>query len=486
MMNPVTLIDAYKFDHRRQYPKGMTRVLSNWTPRDSRIVGVDRVVLAGLQLFLDKYLMQEFDRGFFSKKKERVVKEYARRLNGVLGPNNIGTDHIAALHDLQYLPLHFRAVPEGSSVPLRVPMFTIENTHDDFAWLVNYIESLTSSVVWGACTSATNALRLRKLLDYAAKSTGSPMDFVQWQGHDFSFRGMFGPEAAAISGMGHLLAFTGTDTIPALDVIEEYYTPSDENYLIGGSVAATEHSAMCAGGEATEKETFERLLELYPSGIVSVVSDTWDLWNVLTVTVPSLKDKILARPGKLVIRPDSGNPADIVCGNPAAPQGSPESKGVIELLWETFGGTVSSTGHRILDSHIGCIYGDSITYDRAHEITRRLAAKGFASCNMVFGVGSFTYQYTTRDTFGFALKSTWVEVNGEGRDIFKNPKTDNGVKKSAKGRLAVLQTDNGLELVSQATPEQEAASVLESVWKDGEFVRWEPFDVIRERALKAL
>jgi nicotinamide phosphoribosyltransferase len=481
-MNPALLIDGYKLDHRRQYPARTTRVYSNWTPRESRVDGQKDVVHFGLQFFLDRYLTEVFAR-FFSAPIETVAAEYERRVNGYLGPNSIGTDHIRALHTLGYLPLEFRAIPEGTRVPLRVPMLTVENTHSDFAWLVNYLESLMSCVLWLPCTSATTAMRIRALLDGAAEKTGSPAAFVDWQGHDFSFRGMQGPEAAALSGAGHLLFFNGTDTLPALDLIERHYGPVAPDYLLAGSVPATEHSVMCAGGAQTERETFERLLELYPAGIVSVVSDTWDLWAVLTETIPALKERILARDGKLVIRPDSGNPADIVCGDPGAAPGSPASRGVIGLLWDVFGGSYTSTGHRLLDSHIGCIYGDAITYGRAKEITERLAANGFASANMVFGVGSFSYQYVTRDTYGFAMKATWAEINGHGVDLWKKPVTDNGTKNSARGRLAVMGGNGApLTVINQATPEQEAASALRLVWRDGSFVVRENYATIRERA----
>lgn len=480
-MNAATLIDVYKFGHRQQYPRNTRRVQGNFTPRESRVPGVKHVTFFGLQHFLDKWLGQEWG-AFFSAPVDEVCAKYERRVNGCLGPNGVGSDHIRALHKLQYLPLEFRALPEGTHVPLRVPMLTVENTHDDFFWLTNYIETLMSCELWMPCTSATNARNMRKLLDLWAKNTGSPAEFVNWQGHDFSFRGMPGVEAASLSGAGHLLFFTGTDTVPALDLIEDYYGVP-ENYLLGGSVPATEHSVMCAGGELSELETFDRLLELYPEGIVSVVSDTWDLWNVLTVILPQLKDKIMARNGKLVIRPDSGVPEDIICGDPAAPEGSPARKGVIELLWDLFGGTTTSTGHRLLDSHIGCIYGDAITVERADTICMRLAVKGFASANMVFGIGSFTYQYVTRDTFGFAMKATWCDVDGEGRDLFKSPKTGNGVKTSARGRLAVHRDAAGeLFLTNQATPEQEAKSELRPVWRDGSFLVRETYDVIRNRA----
>jgi nicotinamide phosphoribosyltransferase len=481
MMNPITLIDGYKLDHRRQYPDKTTRVYSNWTPRESRVPGIDRVVFFGLQYFLNRYLDAkegEFSR-FFGDDIDVVAAKYAARVNGYLGPNSIGVDHIRALHALGHIPLRFSALPEGTRVPLRVPMLVVENTHPDFAWLVNYFETLMSNVLWLPCTSATTADRIRRMLDFAAKITGTDPGFVGWQGHDFSFRGMPGPEAAALSGAGHLLSFTGTDTIPALDLVEQHYGPLPIGYLLGASVAATEHSVMCAGGKENEAQTFARLLRLYPAGIVSIVSDTWDIWKVLTETMPALRGQIMGRDGKIVIRPDSGNPADIVCGDPV--KGGPAGKGVIELLWDIFGGTETTTGHRMLDSHIGCIYGDSISYERAREIVERLRAKGFASGNMVFGVGSYTYQHVTRDTFGFAMKSTWVEVDGEGRDIWKQPITDSGTKNSAVGRLAVLRNGDALILVTCATPEQEGASELRLVWADGQFIARDTFDAIRER-----
>lgn len=485
-MNPITLADVYKLGHRNQSPPGITRVYSNLTARASRVPGCEEVISFGGQYFRQKYLVEEMNAKFFGISADEACAKYKRRVDGVLGPNNVGTDHIRQLHGLGYMPLEFRALPEGTAVPLRVPILTIENTHDDFAWLTNYVETIMSNVMWMPCTSATTALGFRRTLDAAAKATGGDPAFVDWQGHDFSMRGLAGPEAAALSGAGHLLFFTGTDSLPAFDLIEDYYGVP-EGYLIGGSVPATEHSVMCAGGEDDELATFSRLLDSYPEGILSVVSDTWDLWHVITDILPKLKDRIMARNGRLVIRPDSGVPEDIICGDPKARADSPASKGVVRLLAEIFGTTETPAGYKVLDTHIGCIYGDSITRDRAKDITYRLADNGFASTSTVLGIGSFTYQYVTRDTLGWAVKATWVKINGEGRDIYKTPKTDNGIKNSARGRLAVAKNEAGkLYLIEKATPEQEDASLLRPVWKDGKPIINEPYDIIRSRARLAL
>ena len=493
-MVALTMIDGYKLDHRRQYPEGTQYVYSNWTPRGSRLPEVKEVVFVGLQYFLERYLEEEFGK-FFAADVDEVCAAYERRVNAYLGPNSIGSDHIRALHELGYLPLEFKALPEGSLVPLRVPMLTVENTHPDFAWLVNYLETIMSCSLWVPMTSATLAKRMRGLLEDYAEKTGSPKEFVDWQGHDFSFRGMGGYEDAQMSGMGHLTQFTGTDTIPAIEFIEQYYGVPSDDYLVGGSVAATEHSVMCAGGEDDELETYSRLLDLYPAGILSVVSDTWDLWKVLTETVPALHDKIMARDGKLVIRPDSGDPADILCGTyphalPATTEARPDQKGVVELLWDEFGGTITETGHKLLDSHIGVIYGDAINYERAQEILQRLEEKGFASANVVFGMGSYGYQYQTRDTFGFAMKATNVVINGVEKPIYKDPVTDNGTKKSLRGRIAVFRDQATGKLFSydEVDPVYDARileeSLLTTVWKDGTFVKRYTFDEVRENARK--
>jgi len=495
MTNPMMNTDGYKLDHRRQYPAGTEFVYSNWTPRGSRVKGVNEVIFLGLQYAIKERLEKDFNENFFNKPKSEVVGEYADMLNSYLGPNQIGIAHIAELHDLGYLPLEFKALPEGTRVPLRVPMFTVENTHPDFFWLVNYFETILSATLWMPSTSATNAMHIRELLNEWAEKTGAPAEGVAFQGHDFSMRGMAGLESSCISALGHLVAFTGTETVPVLRFIKDYYPTKDAEHFIAGTVPATEHSVMCAGGMESERETFERLLELYPGGILSVVSDTWDFWGVLTNHLPALKDKIMSRDGKLVIRPDSGDPADIICGtyNAALEPGAghPEEKGAIEMLWDLFGGTVNEKGFKVLDPHVGLIYGDSMNFVRINDICRRLAAKGFSIEPVVFGLGSYGYQYQTRDTFGFAMKATNVTINGEEKAIFKDPKTDDGLKKSLKGRIAVVDLGNGdlhaFDDSAEGARNKAIASgddLLETVWKDGKFVREWGFDEVRANAQK--
>lgn len=529
-LKPHLTFDGYKCDHRRQYPENSLLVFSNMTARGSRVAGLEKVFFFGLQSFIKQHLLLDWGDEFFKKDVEEVVASYNRRLTNYLGPNAIGEQHIRDLHALGYLPLEIWALPEGSNVNLRVPMFVMWNTDDRFYWLTNAIETIISASVWGPCTSTTTAVMYRKILnEWANKTNPEMLDFVPWQGHDFSFRGHFGFEAAIMSGAGHLLAFSGTDTVPAIDFLEEYYGANSDSELVGGSVSATEHSVMCMGGVDDELGTFERIItELYPNGIVSIVSDTWDFWNVVNPDggiIATLKDKIMARDGKVVIRPDSGDPVKIVTGytedeiirqdgkiynkaiyNPQKLVGgiSPETKkkaeltelevkGMIQCLWEIFGGTETSTGYKQLDSHIGAIYGDSITLERATQICERLAAKGFASTNLVYGIGSFTYQgavtptaIITRDTHGFAVKSTYGEilVNGErvGVEIFKDPKTDDGLKKSAKGLIAVYQdADGNFRMKDQATWEEVKNCAFVQVFCNGQLTHDQNLAEIRAR-----
>ena len=469
-MNSLLISDGYKQSHKEQYPSGTSLVYSNWTPRSRKyaIGKTNGVVVFGIQAFIKKFLIDDFNRNFFHLPLQEVKTSFVRRMTHYLGTDP-DDSHIEALHRLGYLPIVIKALPEGSICPIGVPMLTIYNTIPEFYWVTNFLETIMSTELWLPMTAATISKEYKDLLVAWGHKTCDDLEHVPFQAHDFSMRGMAGLEAARMSGAGHLLSFSGTDTIPAIDYLEEYYLADCTQELIGVSIPATEHSVMSMGKKEHEMDTFKRLItEIYPQGLLSIVSDTWNLWKVLGDYLPALKKEILARDGKIVIRPDSGDPVEIIVGGAS----TPSEKGVVELLWETFGGSVNKQGYKVLDGHIGVIYGDSITLERAERICEGLAAKGFASSNIVFGVGSYTFQYNTRDTYGFAMKATYGEVSGVGREIFKNPITDDGTKKSAKGLLKVEPNDKGeFVLVDQVTWAEEAEGALQVVFRDGALVK---------------
>jgi len=428
IINPLTATDFYKTGHIFQYPEGTTEVYSNLTARSSKLSNltgeITDVVFFGLQYFLIDFLQHTWRENFFDKSKREVIEYYERRLMGSIGHLNI--EHIGGLHDLGYLPLLIKSIPEGSRVPIGVPMLTIKNTHPDFFWLTNYIETTLSSILWKPITSATTAFWMKRFLHYSCLQSQGDYSTLPFQAHDFSFRGMSGVQDAALSGAAHLTSFKGTDTIAAIDLLEKYYMGDGFHGVIGASVPATEHSVMCCYGQDGEFELFKRLItEVYPTGIISIVSDSWDFFKVLTEYLPKLKDEILNRNGKVVIRPDSGDPLSIICGIGGT---TPEGKGALRILDEIFG---------MPSDKIGLIYGDSISPEKMAKITNRIIEMGFPSTSVVFGVGSYTYQYVTRDTYGIAMKATSAVVNGKRISLFKDPKTDYGIKKSAKGLLKV-------------------------------------------------
>ena len=575
-INPMLATDSYKLGHKDMYPEGTSMIYSNMTPRSGKILSKvvpvsiydSKIVHFGLQGLLMHYtgLWQE---NFFDVPEEYAVNWYSDTVPPFVGACEVQTEHVEALHRLGYLPLLVRSLPEGSVIPFKIPVFTVENTLPDFRWLTNYTETYFSNEYWKGTTVATIARYYRILLEKYAEETGCPKEFVDFQAHDFSCRGMSGMHDSATSGAGHLVYFKGSDTLLATDYLKYAYDANKEP-LIACSVPASEHSVMTSTGREGEFELFKRIItEVVPSGIVSVVSDSFDFWQVMTDFTVRLKDDILARGkdpvtglSKVVFRPDSGDPVKIVCGTGCLTftaledalheindmhfseaeegcegahnvgcefyetiakvgdqyykfktrfeynrhdktyyyidnygdagetkyeeiQATPEMKGAIECLWDVFGGTINDKGYKVLSDRVGLIYGDSITLERAEAILQGLKDKGFCTSCIVFGVGSFTYQYMTRDTLGLAIKATYrQDEDGIGYNIFKDPKTDDGTKKSAKGLLQVVLKESGeYELKDQVTYEEAAQySKLKTVFVNGCFVNPTNLTDIRERA----
>ena len=489
-LHPMLMSDFYKIAHRIQYPSGTKKVYSTGTFRTSRIDGVNHAVYAGGQMVM-KDIHDFFEENFFKKDIQDITADYRRIISNTLGEQQPEVKHIEDLHSLGCLPVEFKDIPEGTIVPIRTPVFTIENTIDEFFWVTNFLETLISCEFWQLPTSATISLEYMKLFKHYADKTASSSDFVPFQGHDFSMRGMSSLQSAVKSGMGHLMSgFVGTDTIPAIQGLEYYYGADVEKELVGTSVPATEHSIQCC--YKNDEEYIQAMLDLYPSGIISIVSDGYDFWNVIRKILPKMKDQIMARTGspigidKVVIRHDSGDPVLNMIGNPDG-ESVEERKGIIECLYDIFGGTINEKGYIELDPHIGAIYGDAITIDRATRICEGLTAKGFATTNMVYGIGSFTYQYNTRDTLGFAIKATYTERDDEKIHIFKDPKTDDGVKKSQRGKVCVfkdwsnvIQWSDGLDTVDNKD------NLLTTLYKDGRFYKETNLSEIRQRIQEVL
>ena len=511
MKETILLTDGYKLGHHFQYPKGTEMVYSNWTPRSCKYFpeASEGSVVFGIQYLIKEYLIKQFNENFFNLPKAQAIMEFHDRVDNFVGISNVGIEHIEALYDLGYLPIEIKALPEGSVCPIRVPMMTIKNTLPEFFWLTNYLETLISSVLWLPCTSATSARLYKKELKRHAKRTSFPGNVnIGFACHDFSMRGMAGIEAAIVSGMAHMTSFCGSETIPAIRAVEEYYNADSSKELVAATVPATEHSVMCAGGKEDELETFRRLIcEVYPNGIVSIVSDTWDFWQVVEDFLPKLKKEIMARDGRVVIRPDSGDPVDIICGLRTNPHfntriveghyyccyapfdidseyveiSEGQYYGAYYMLGKTFGWNTTDTGFRYPSTKVGLLYGDSITLERQKQIYMRLEGASMAACNLVLGVGSFTYQFKSRDSLGFAVKATACKINGELKEIFKQPKTDDGTKNSLKGLIAIYE-ENGTYVAKDCVSEaEEMEGALEPVFVNGSLVKDYSLSEIRER-----
>lgn len=435
MSNILLHTDVYKMGHMEQYNPEIEYIQSHLIARSDK--KFKELVFFGTQYYIQKYLTQT--------PSLDDVDEFIQIRQQILGIpiSDACIAQLKALSLLKSWPLLIKSYPEGSLVGIQTPLMTVENTVPGMHWCVGFIESLLLKL-WNTCTVATNSRELRKIFEKAAHLTGSSPNFIPFQVHDFGYRSVSSEETAALSGAAHLLSFLGTDTVLAVDLLNRYYC-TEPNEIVGVSVPASEHSVMCSFTKAYELDAFKNMLHLYPTGIVSIVSDSYDLFNVLSNFTDELKQQILDRNGKVVFRPDSGDPVSITLKT-------------IQMLDEKFGHTLTEKGFKVLNPKVGMIYGDGMYTDRIVETLEVLASNGYASQNLVVGVGGLLLQQHNRDDMGFSFKANWGKLkSGKEMDIFKSPITDPG-KNSIKGYIKNPNfeivynngtTDLGLDSLSQ-------------------------------------
>lgn len=570
--NPMLMCDWYKLVHWEQYNPNITKIVSYYTPRMSRLKDVDHLTMFGLQAFIKEYLEEAFNEGFFKRPINDVVDEYVFTMRyGLRLPEaQIDTSRIHKLHELGYLPLRIRAVPEGRRTKIGVPQIEIANTHPDFAWLVNSIETMLSCSMWHTQIAAEASVRYFKIAERWAARTCSADVNPHTLISDFSMRGQHSVESATKASAAWLLMNYGSATVPALFYLQNYYNCSLATGVVGNGAISTEHSVMCSNKaiDGDEITFIKRLLtEIYPNNSFSMVSDSYDYWNLVTNLLPQCREEILNHNGCLLVRGDSGDPVEVVAGvdidylsddlyedimfvddkytrqalmnwdDPhedvyyihwrgkyyrikSTPEWGSKRSGYTDcghyviddwdITWEeieptaeimgtvwaldqAFGSTVNEKGYKVLNSHVKAIYGDSITPQRAEEIYRRLAQKGYAANNVALGAGSFSfmclettdgqgahYAPYTRDTFGIAVKATYCEDEAERAiPIFKQPKAL-AWKKSQKGCCIVsLDGDTYTDEHSYAEAMGEE-NLLTTVWVDGRFVKEYSLNEVRE------
>lgn len=483
--NPMLLIDFYKAVHAEMLPKNITKSVSYFTPRMSRVKRWDKVVMFGLQGFIKTYLIDYFNEEFFDKPFEEIIYEYKRIMDASLGKDTYKIDKIENLHKLGYLPIEIVALPEGAIVPMHVPMFGITNTHKDFAWLPQALESLISAEMWHPMLAATVGKTYRDIVNYYYDLTCDDSIPKSKALGAFDFRGEECLQSAVKAGAGWCLSFLNTATVPTIPYLEKNYFCDCTKEDVAYGSPSTEHSVMCSNYaiDGDEITLLRRLLtEIYPHTSFSAVLDSYDYWNVINNILPQLKTEIMNHNGCMLMRGDSGDCVEVV------------TKTVFKL-WDEFGGTINSKGYKVLDHHVKAIYGDSITVQRCEEIYKILMENGFSCSNVALGVGSFSFQCIeedgflkpfTRDTFSSCIKATYCEIDGKPFPIFKNPK-DGGFKKSQKGCCRVYTRCDGSiyyedELTwEQATDYEKRGNMLIPVFKDGELLKEQSLKEIRDR-----
>jgi nicotinamide phosphoribosyltransferase len=469
-MNNILLSDAYKYSHHRFYHPDTSLIYSYL---ESRGGAFENTVFYGLQYFLKAYLSKPFTRA--------DIEEAREVLNGVFGRDDVFDaslfEYILEKHG-GYFPVRIKAVPEGTLVPLKNVLMSIENTDPQCAWVTNFLETLLLQV-WYPITVASLSRSVKGIVrEYLKKNSDN--DFDQFMLNDFGFRGVSSVESAGLGGSAHLINFLGSDTLVANTFIRQYY---NTRKIYGQSIPATEHSICTQQGEAEEAAVFERVLKAFPSGMVACVSDSYDIFRACEhYWGEQLKAAILDRSGVLVIRPDSGDPARTLTE-------------VFDILFRQFGATTNRKGYRVLPPQIRVIQGDGVHLDSIKQILQTLDDQKIAAENLVFGMGGKLLQGVNRDTLNFAFKCSYTVIDGKGYGVSKSPiemdahgAKHPSFKKSKKGILSLRQhRDTGeyrtcSNLETDINLAEWGEDLLVPVFENGRILKEWTFEEIRERA----
>lgn len=461
--NIILNADSYKASHFLQYPPNTTQVSSYIEARGGQY---KNAVFFGLQMFIKEYLTQPITNDDVDE--AQIIFD----AHGVPF-NEAGWRYIVEEYD-GYLPIEIEAIPEGSVIPVKNAMVQVINTDPKCAWLTSYVETALLRAVWYPTTVATVSWNCRQVIQRYMEATADSTDGIDFKLHDFGARGATSEEAAAVGGAAHLVNFQGTDTISAIVAARRYYGAE----MAGFSIPAAEHSTITSWGKENEADAYANMLEQFsgPGKLVAVVSDSYDLWNAIdNIWGDELKAKVESTGGTLVVRPDSGDPVNIVTET-------------IERLMRNFGSEVNSKGYRVLPDCIRVIQGDGISQQTIEAILEAMKQRKQSADNVAFGMGGELLQKINRDTMKFAMKASAAKVDGIWRDVFKDPITDRG-KRSKKGRLAVVRTANGdvatiraQDGVSQQNGRQ--ANMMVPVFRNGQMLKEYDFDEVRAQAAK--
>jgi nicotinamide phosphoribosyltransferase len=456
--NIILMSDSYKSSHFLQYPEGATHVSSYIESRGGKW---DRTVFFGLQMFLKEYLTTPITQEDIDEAEE-VFTAHGEPFN------RAGWMHILNEHEGR-LPIRIQALPEGTVIETRNVLVQLVNTDPLVPWLTSYLETAILRAVWYPTTVATNSFAAKEVIYKALQETADDVDAeIMFKMHDFGARGVSSGESAALGGASHMVNFLGSDTIEGVLAARRYY----DEPMAAFSIPATEHSTITSwGGPDKEIEPYRNMLKQYgaPGALLACVSDSYDIYNATSnLWAGELLQEVKDSGATVVIRPDSGDPTVVPIE-------------IIELLMEKVGYEINEKGYKVLPYYFRVLQGDGINSDTIKIILDRMKEKGLSASNIAFGQGGGLLQQIDRDTLKFAMKASAIQVNGEWRDVFKDPITDKG-KRSKKGRLGLSQTEDGKFVTVRESEISQQVNVLQDVFVDGLLLNTTTFAEVRKRA----